>query len=506
VAQAREHWGTRSGFILATAGSMIGLGNIWRFPYVAYDNGGGAFMIPYLVALLTAGIPLLILEFAIGHRTRSSPPAAFRKLSGPSRPLGWWQVAICFVVAAYYAVVIAWAIRYMGFSVTLQWGRQPERFLFEDFLQVADEPGSISSYVSGVVGPLIAVWVITTVVLVLGVRRGIELVNKVCVPLLIVLFSILVVRSLFLNGAGSGLEALLKPDWTAIGDASVWLAAYGQIFFTLSVGFGIMITYASYVRRNADLTGSALVAAFANSSFEILAGIGVFAALGFMSTSQGVPVEQIADQGIGLAFIAFPQIISTLPAGAHIFGLLFFGSLVLAGLTSLISIVQVVVAAVQDRLGWSRHTAVLSVSTALGGVSIALFPTDQGLYYLDVVDHFILEYGISLAALVSIVIVAWLLRKLPEMRRHANATSAVHIGWSWMLALGVATPLALGWIIVEAARTEFAAPYGDYPQSFVNTLGWGVAGAAILVAIVASLPPWRRPPQLDTITFQKGRR
>jgi NSS family neurotransmitter:Na+ symporter len=124
----REQWATRAGFLLAAIGSAIGLGNIWRFPYVAYENGGGAFLLPYLIALLTAGIPLLILEYTIGHRFRGSPPLAFRRMSRPAEAIGWWQVAICFLIAIYYAVIIAWAVRYTGFSFGLQWGDDPGTF------------------------------------------------------------------------------------------------------------------------------------------------------------------------------------------------------------------------------------------------------------------------------------------------------------------------------------------------------------------------------------------
>src|SRR5690606_26707146 len=145
----REEWGTRAGFILAAVGSAIGLGNIWRFPYVAYENGGGAFLLPYLVALLTAGIPLLALEYAIGHRFRGSPPLAFRRLFRPAGAIGWWQVAICFVIAMYYAVIIAWAVRFTEFSIGLQWGDDPEAFLFGEFLLTSEEPGMVSSYVAG---------------------------------------------------------------------------------------------------------------------------------------------------------------------------------------------------------------------------------------------------------------------------------------------------------------------------------------------------------------------
>ncbi|MFW5419467.1 sodium-dependent transporter [Nocardiopsis sp. CNT-189] len=483
----REQWGSRTGFLLAAIGSAIGLGNIWRFPYVAYENGGGAFIVPYLVALLTAGIPLLILEYAIGHRFRASPPVAMRRLAKPAEAIGWWQVAIPFVVGVYYAVIIAWAVRYAGFSLGQQWGADPDGFFFGEFLRVADGPGAPGGYNADVALPLIAVWIVVLALLALGVRRGIERANKVFIPLLVVLFGVLVVQALLLDGASTGLDALFTPDWSAINDGSVWVAAYGQIFFSLSIGFGIMVTYASYLRRRVDLSGSALVAGFANSSFELLAGVGVFAALGFMALQSGVAVDEVATSGIGLAFVAFPQIISTLPVGANLFGLLFFGSLVIAGISSLLSIVQVVVSAVQDRTGMGRVPAVLSVGGATALVSIAVFPTDQGLFVLDAVDHFINAYGIALAGLVMVVVVAWALRRLPEMQRHVESISSVPLRIWWMVALGAITPLVLGWMMIDGLITELTVPYEDYPQWFLNAAGWGVAGGALLVGIVLAV-------------------
>lgn len=487
--EPRERWGTRAGFLFAAIGSAVGLGNIWRFPYVAYDNGGGAFLLPYLVALLTAGLPLLIMEYVIGRRYRSSPPGAYRQLSRPAEAIGWWQVAICFVISAYYAVILAWAVRYVGFSIDESWGDDPNAFFSEDFLK-AGEPGTVSTFVPGVMWPLLGVWLVTLVILWLGVRRGIEWANRVFIPALLVFFGILVVRAVTLDGAGEGLDALFKPDWGALGEGSVWVAAYGQIFFSLSIGFGIMITYASYLGRKSDLSGSALVAGFANSSFEILAGIGVFSVLGFMAAQQGVGVSELATSGVGLAFVAFPAIISSMPGGAF-FGVMFFLSLVIAGLTSLVSIVQVQVAAVEDRTGLSRRTAVALVGGVLTVVSVLAFANDGGLSLLDAADHFVNQYGIVLAGLVSVVVVAWVLRRLPLLQRDANATSAVRMGRVWLVCLGVITPLVLGWMMVDSLRTELDENYGGYPGSFLGWAGWGVAAGALLVGVLAALVPWR---------------
>jgi NSS family neurotransmitter:Na+ symporter len=488
--QPREQWATRTGFLLAAIGSAIGLGNIWRFPAVAYENGGGAFLFPYLIALLTAGIPLLIMEYAIGRRYRTSPPAALRQMARPAEAIGWWQVAISFVIATYYAVIIAWAVRYVGFSADQAWGDDPEGFLFGSFLKASEEPGFVSGYVSGVLWPLIAVWVVVLGILAFGIRRGIEKANKIFIPLLVVFFVVLVIRALTLDGAAQGLDAFFRPDWSELTNGSVWVAAYGQIFFSLSIGFGIMITYASYLRRRSDLTGSALVAGFANSSFEILAGIGVFATLGFMAQAAGVPVGDVATAGLGLAFVAFPTIISEMWLGGA-FGVLFFVSLVIAGLSSLISIVQVVVSAVQDRTGMRRVPAVLGVGGAVAVASILLFPTNEGVYLLDASDHFINQYGIAMAALVGVIAVAWFMRKLPELQRDADATSAMRLGHWWRICLGIITPVVLGWMMVDSLRSEFDENYEGYSTEFLLGAGWSVAIAALVVGVLLSLIPWK---------------
>ncbi|PIJ32450.1 sodium-dependent transporter, partial [Leucobacter sp. OLES1] len=346
AAPARAEWTGQIGFILSAIGSAVGLGNIWRFPGVAYENGGGAFLIPYLVALLTAGIPILFLDYAIGHRFRGSAPLALRRIAGKfGEGIGWFQVMICVFIAIYYTAVLAWAGSYFVFSFDLKWGKDAAGFFTGDYLQMPAD-GSLFSlaFVPSVLIPLVLMWVVTLVVLGAGVVKGVQRLNMIAIPLLVVGFLILVVRALFLPGAAEGLNALFTPDFAALANPSVWVAAYSQIFFSLSVAFGIMLTYSSYRRRKSNLTTPGLVVAFGNSSFEILAGIGVFATLGFFAHQQGVAVGDLEGlTGVGLAFMTFPAIAAEMPGG-QLFGALFFGALVLAGLTSLISIMEVILA------------------------------------------------------------------------------------------------------------------------------------------------------------------
>jgi neurotransmitter:Na+ symporter, NSS family len=485
----REEWATRTGFIAAAVGSAIGLGNIWRFPYQAYDNGGGAFIIPYLFALLTAGIPLLIMEYSLGHRLRGSAPLTFRRLHRGTEFIGWWQVAIGFIIASYYSVVLAWAAAYLWYSFGTQWGDDPGGFFEGTFLQVAEEPGTIGSIVPAVAIPLVLIWAFTLFIGLAGVKKGIEKATKIMIPLLVVTFLVLVIRAVTLPGASAGLDALFTPDFGALTDSGVWVAAYGQIFFSLSIAFAIMITYASYLPRRSDLTNNAFIAGFANSSFELLAGIGVFAALGFVAVAQGIGVDEVAVEGVGLAFVAFPEIINTLPGLNSAFAVLFFGSLVLAGLSSLISITEVFVAALRDKFHLQRRAAV-AVGGGLCALTSLLYATNGGLYILDSADNFINSFGIAAVGLVEVVAVAWLVRRLGDLQRHTNEISDIPLGAWWKVCLGVITPVVLGYQLIENFRLNIAEPYEGYPVDFLLVTGWGVALAALVVGVVLSIKRW----------------
>lgn len=497
----REAFGGRWIFILAAMGSAIGLGNIWRFPYIAYENGGGAFIIPYLVALLSAGIPLLFFDYAIGHRFKGSPPLAFRRMAKWTETIGWWKAMICVVIGLYYAAILGWAASYIFFSSTEAWGDDANAFFFEEYLQVSDSPSLDFTIVPGVFWPMLAIWVAVLIVLGIGVRRGIGIASAIGIPILVVMFLVLVGISLTLEGAVGGLDALFTPNWEALLSPGVWVAAYGQIFFSLSVGFGIMITYSSYLKKRTNLTGSGMVVGFSNSGFEILAGIGVFSALGFMAQASGVAVGDVVESGIGLAFVAFPEIISQAPLGlGPIIGVLFFGSLLFAGFTSMISILEVTLSAVKDKTGWSRVTVVSTFGVALALLSLVGFGTTSGLHLLDVSDYFVNQFGIVAAALVAVVSVSWLLRRLGRMVDHLNKVSSFRLGTVYKFLIGLVLPVVLGYTLVLEFIGQMTAdePYGGMPNWYVNTFGWGMAVSLIVIGFIVSLLPWAKGSALYT--------
>src|SRR5690606_18367298 len=220
--QRRGAFSSRKVFIFAAIGSAVGLGNIWRFPYVAYENGGGAFILPCLTPVLPAGIPCLLLDYAIGHRSRGPAPLAFARLNRKTEALGWWQVAICVIISIYYAAILAWAVRYTLFSADKEWGGKPGEFFEGSFLKITGPDEGVSfEFVAGLLIPLLLVWVVTIAIMALGVQKGVGATSVIFIPALVIAFLALVVRALFLPGAADGLDALFTPNWDALTDAGV---------------------------------------------------------------------------------------------------------------------------------------------------------------------------------------------------------------------------------------------------------------------------------------------
>lgn len=509
--ETRSNWGTRAGFVLAALGSAIGLGNIWRFPAVAYENGGGAFLIPYLFALLTAGIPLLIMEFTIGQKYRGSAPLSFRRINKKTEWIGWWGALVAFVIGTYYSVILAWAISYTFFSFNLSWGSDTEAFLFNDYLNLTVDPGQTGSLVPGVLIPLIVVWVLTLFILFRGVKKGIEIANRIFIPLLVILFSILVIRAVTLPGALTGLNAFFQPDFSAITSSDVWIAAYGQIFFSLSIAFAIMIAYSSYLPKKSDITNNAFIVGFGNSGFELLAGIGVFAILGFMATQAGVGVNEVVAGGVGLAFVVFPAIINELPAFNGFFGALFFISLVLAGITSLISICEAYISSIIDKFNLSRAKAV-AIAGGLSAIISLLYATQGGLFFLDTVDYFINHFGVAFIGLVEVITIAWIVRQLGDLKNHANEISDMRLGSWWTISLSVITPIVLGYMLFDLFKTNLlklfptdSGNYEGYPDFFIGIFGWGFAAGALIIGILFMFTKWRNKEEVTADHFEDSK-
>ncbi len=498
--EERGKWGSNLGFLLAAIGSAVGLGNIWRFPYVAYENGGGAFLVPYFVALITAGIPILMLEFALGHEREASAPKAFRHIDAKWEWLGWWAVTfVMFGIVMYYIVVIGWCLNYIVFSLTQAWGDDPNTFFFNTFLKTSEGPWQLGGLNLPVALGVAIVWSINWFITYSGIEKGIEKAVKVMMPVLFGITVLIVIWSLFLKGAGEGIRHYTKLDWGRITNLDVWIAAYGQIFFSLSLGFGIMIAYSSYLSREANIFKNSLIVGFTNSFYEVFAGFGVFSILGYMALQQQVAIQEVVKSGVGLAFVAYPQALSLLPFG-QLFGVLFFFLLAIAGVSSSISIIEAFTAATLDKFDFPRRK-VVTVVCVVGFFGSLLFSSYAGLHWLDIVDHFLNHYGLVTVGIVEALVIGWLWRT-DQLKTHIVANLGLSgtrhkvfnyiVLQLWMYCIRFITPVALGIAIVNSLIQELTTPYGDYQISEIIVLGVGWLLVTHVFAFGLSGLPWKK--------------
>ncbi|WP_252231639.1 sodium-dependent transporter [Clostridium sp. ZBS15] len=485
----REQWGSKIGFILAAIGSAIGLGNIWRFPYVVYSSGGGAFLIPYFFAIFTAGIPLLILEYGVGHKFRGSTPLSLSKINKRFEWIGWWPIISSSIILCYYSMVLSWAIKYVTLSFRKGWGEDSNSYFYNYFLKLSESPLELGGIIWPVLIGIALIWIVNWYICYKGVKSGIEKASKILLPCLLVIMIIIVIRGVTLDGAVVGLNKLFTPDWDKIKDPQIWISAYGQVFFSLSIATGIMMTYSSYLQQKTDINNSAFMTAFANCGFEFLCSIGVFSILGVMATSQGVRIEDVVTSGIGLAFIAFPKVFSLMGIWGNILGVLFFICLVFAGLTSSVSLVEAIAAAIIDKFQLKRKK-VVSVMCVMGFLISTVFATNGGLYLLDIMDNFINNYGIVTVGLLESVVIGWIV-KPKVIRDYTNSISYFNIGIWWDVIIKYVTPILLSLTLVKSIITEITTPYGGYDSISLLLYGWSIIVIGIIGGILISKKPWK---------------
>jgi NSS family neurotransmitter:Na+ symporter len=475
----REQWSSRTSFLFAAIGSAIGLGNVWRFPYICYEYGGGAFLIPYFVALFTAGIPLMILEYGLGHLMTGSAPLSFSKIDKKCEWIGWLAVGTGFLITTYYAVIMSWCFCYLFYSAGLFWGDDARSFFFGNFLAVSDGPAEIGDVRLPILLGLVAVWVMIFLCIIKG-ARSVGKVVLVTVPLPWILLGILVIRGLTLPGAVDGIRFYLTPDFSVLKKPDVWLAAYSQIFFSLSLGFGILIAYASYLPKKSDVTNNAFITSLANCGTSFFAGFAVFSTLGYLAQSTGVGVRDVVASGPGLAFVTYPTVIKLLPFGASFFGVLFFLMLLVLAVDSAFSLVEAVVCAKMDKWGFSRAKGNFAVCATAFVVGI-LFTTKGGLYWLDIADHFLTNFGIVAVGLLQCIAVGWIFGT-DRIREYINEQSEFSVGKWWDLLIKFVVPAILAILLIKTLIERVKIPYENYPQWALALGGWGLVALVIIAS------------------------
>jgi len=394
----RGMWSSRFGFLMAAVGSAVGLGNLWKFPYLAGENGGGAFVLVYVVLVVILGFTLMLAELAIGRNTNSDAYGAYGKLKKGWGFIGGFGILAGFLILSYYSVVGGWVLKYIVASITGVG---------------ADKGAYFTEFITSPVEPIIYHLIfmgLTAIIVIRGISGGIEKAVKIVMPALFIMLMVVVLRSVTLEGASEGLKYYLTPNFSEI-TLKVFIAALGQVFFSLSLGMGCMVTYGSYLSKQEDLEKDALLIPALDSLVAIMAGFAILPAVFAFGFAP--------EQGPGLMFITLPSVFENMPLGS-IFSLIFFILVFFAAISSSISLMEVTVAFGIDRLKWNRKVSVLvftavmfvigiGASLSMGAWSDFLIPWIDGNSYgifdfLDVVTSY---YLLPLGGLLSALFVAY---------------------------------------------------------------------------------------------------
>lgn len=442
---SRDSFGSRFGALVAMAGSAVGLGNLWRFPYLVGENGGAAFIIIYILLSFLICLPIFISEFVIGRRSQKNAYAAFRDLSGGSawRWVGLFTIIVPLVVLSYYSVIGGWSVEYLLKSVT---------FAFESASQSAMST-MFSDFVSSTWGPLLVhtgFLLVTTLIVVVGIKDGIEKFSKVMMPLLFFMVLAIAIYSMTLPGAKAGLDYLFNPDFSKI-TGKACAAALGQAFFSLSLGFGTIMTYASYVDKKENILFQSTATAVSDLMFALIAGMAIMPAVFAFGLNP--------QSGPGLVFETLPFVFGQMPAGGFV-AILFFLALLVAALTSSISMLEVAVAYLVEEKGFSRVWAcvvLFVICWVVGAVcSLSFGPLSDvkidGGNIFDFFDNLSSNILMTLGSLLTVLFVGWRLKKTDVYDEFTNggtlSRNAKIFGVLWFLIRYIC-PLAIISIFVS---------------------------------------------------------
>ena len=483
----KNEWGSNLSFILAMIGSAVGLGNIWRYPYVLYSNGGGAFYIPYIVAILLMGIPFLILEYGVGYNFKASFAKSVRKINSKWEYLGWFLPVAVFMIMIYYSAILGWDGIYIILSFFKGWGADPNTYFGTTLLHSTTSMSGLWDFIPIIAVAMIVGWVIIWFISHRDLEEGLGRVSRVLVPALFVIMIIIVGFSLTLPGASIGLAELFHPDWSLLGHFEIWMAAFGQIVFSLSLGMSIAFTYASYTKDDADLITNTISIALANSLFENFAALGVFSILGYMSLQSGTAVADLVTQGTGLVFVVYPTVFNVLGQWAYVLGPLFFITVYLAGLTSILSTVEPLSFSIQNKFGLSRSRTMTILIIVAAAISM-IYATAFGGELLGFVDTFINQIALLLGVILECIIFAWIFNAEKLIDFLNSRSKTLKLGKWWLILVKYILPIFIAIIWIGGMLDVIH-------QGNVDQMNFTIASAIVLLVatFVFTMLPAKNP-------------
>ncbi|KAL6114201.1 uncharacterized protein ACO6RY_05024 [Pungitius sinensis] len=506
----RPTWSGRLDFILATVGYAVGLGNVWRFPYLCYSSGGGAFMVPYLTMVILCGIPLLFMEFSIGQYTRLGPVHALAKICPLLKGVGVATVVISFVFSTYYNVLMSWALYYFfnSFGATLPWTScnntwnevgncssgfpgnsthlqsASQQFFDHRLLEKTrgiEESGGIRWELFGY---LILSWVIVYFCIFKGVKSTGKVVYFTAVFPYFILIALLI-NNVQLPGAKDGMLYFVTPVWGKLFEVKVWVNAAAQVFNSAGIAFGSMISMASYNKFKNNILRDALIVSFTNSFTSILAGFVIFSAIGYMAHVHNLPVENIATDGPGLVFVVYPEVLSTMPV-FQLWAPLFFFMLLCLGLDSQFATVEVTITFIKDELGpqvlrfLKREELLTLVMCIIGFILGIPHVTKGGIYVFQLMDHYTAVVSLVFLAFFEVVAVCWIFgvpRLSFMVKRMQGKNPNIYFRVCWLLL----SPLLVLCILISSIVYYTPAHYGEYSYpGWAEGVGWCVSMVSIV--------------------------
>ncbi|WP_405276024.1 sodium-dependent transporter [Methanobrevibacter sp.] len=436
----RGQWNSVFTFLMAMIGLTLGIGNIWRFSYVLYSNGGGSFFIPYIIAILIMGIPFLILEYGLGFSFKKSFSTLMRSIRPEFEIIAWMLVLLVFIVVIYYMIILGWDLVYLLNSFNFGWGNDPTSF-FTNQVGGSSNLASATTIILPTMICTLILWAIFWVVSVKDVDKGIGRLSNVLIPLLFIIMVFIFIYAFTLPGFHIGISTLLTPNWSALLNINVWLAAFGQIIFSLSIGQAMVYTYASYLPKNTKLVDEVLIVVITNSIYEIFIAFGVFSILGYMSLTSSIPMNELISEGTGLIFIVFPQIFNSMGIMGHVIAPLLFISILFAGITSSFALFEPLLSSLCDKFEWSRKKGV-TILTIIACVGTIIFSTGISSYSVKIVDEFVNNFGILILIGAQALIFGWFYgveKVIPVL----NEFSTFKVGKTWIFTLKYLLPILL---------------------------------------------------------------
>lgn len=484
-----DKWRKDIFFVLACIGAAVGLGSIWRFPYMASRNGGGAFLIPYLVSMTVVGLTLCMMEIGLGRWSGGSIVAAFRKNRPGYTWIGWWVLTNSMVIVFYYCVVLAWCVQYFVYSLTLAWGDDPSSFFGTRALKLTEGPQHLGGLNWPTLLALAVVWLFITVI----VRGGLPWISKallITVPLPYLLLAIMALRGVFLPGAFDGVAYFIKPRFGELLRPSVWAAAASQTVLALSLAMGQMVAYASRKKDDSGLAKSAVFVCLSVLVISILAGFVTFAMMGFLAHQKGISIEALKLESISLAFVSYPMAISKLPF-APLWGIIFFLILIAISVDSAWAVIEATLPGTEELTKSEARRKFGTILCIIGFLGGLLFATRGGLYWLDIVDHWVEKFAMPSLIVLECILFAWIAR-IDQIGEHVKASWPAFPVKQWRFLIRYVVPIILvvvfGGRIIEEGLTK----YQNYPDAILWIGGWGPFFAVIALSVIIGILHNRR--------------